>query len=257
VLAFFADVIRPLLLALRPASVVEIGSESGKTTQRLVELAAEIDAVVHSIDPAPGFDVEGWQAQAKGRLRVHVARSLDVIGTLARLDAVLIDGDHNWYTVHSELGLIERRAAELAQPLPLILLHDVCWPYGRRDLYYQPESIPAEHRQPYARRGISPTESELVRKGGINPGLCNALHEGGPRNGVLTAVDDYLGETPARFERVLIEAVFGLAILMPAELAARNPALARQVRAWAVPEVARFIGRLEAARIAMLTGARG
>ena len=32
-------------------------------------------------------------------------------------------------------------------------MHDVGWPYGRRDLYYAPEQIPEEFRQPYRRAG--------------------------------------------------------------------------------------------------------
>ena len=71
-------------------------------------------------------------------------------------DVALIDGDHNWYTVYNELRLLAEAARREAEPLPVLILHDVCWPYGRRDLYYDPAEIPAEFRQPYARRGMRP-----------------------------------------------------------------------------------------------------
>ena len=75
---------------------------------------------------------------------------------------VLIDGDHNWYTVLSELETIERLCDERGQGFPLVLLHDIGWPYGRRDLYYDPASIPEEHRKPYDKKGMLPGVPGLV-----------------------------------------------------------------------------------------------
>ena len=208
-LAFWPEVVGPLLAALEPDCIVEIGSESGKTTLRLLDLAERVDAVVHAVDPAPLFDVDVWTAKHGERLVMHLAPSLEVIDQLDPFDAVLIDGDHNWYTVHSELWQLERRAEALGRAPPLIVLHDVAWPYGRRDLYYDPDIIPAEHRHPHARRGMSPTEAELLPTGGYNAHLHNALREGGPRNGVLTAVEDYLAETKQTYLTARIPAAFG------------------------------------------------
>jgi len=256
-LAFWPDVVCPLLEALAPESIVEVGSENGKTTRRLLELAESTGAVVHAIDPAPRFDVATWQQLHGERFVFHHRISLDALADIERFDAVLIDGDHNWYTVFHELQLIETRCRERQQPLPLIMLHDVTWPYGRRDLYYAPESIPERHRQPYARKGISPTSSELLDDGGFNAHLCNASHEGGPHNGVLTAVEDYLKDSSEAFDLVRIPAAFGLAILLPRPLAKRHPEVAAKVACWACPEVERFIDRLETTRIAMMTGLAG
>ena len=47
---------------------------------------------------------------------------------------MIIDGDHNYYTVSEELRLIAERAR--TAPLPLLLFHDVCWPHARRDDYF-------------------------------------------------------------------------------------------------------------------------
>ena len=62
------------------------------------------------------------------------------------MDAALVDGDHNWYTVYNELKMLAATARDAGAPLPLLIMHDVCWPYGRRDLYYAPERIPEEFR---------------------------------------------------------------------------------------------------------------
>jgi hypothetical protein len=253
-LAFWPDVLSPLLELLEPKSIVEVGSESGKTTRRLLEFAERSGAVVHAIDPAPRFDVATWQQLHGERLCFHRKPSLEGLEEVDAFDAVLIDGDHNWYTVFHELRLIERRSRALGIGLPLIALHDVAWPYGRRDLYYDPSTIPPEHRQPHARRGISPTSSELCEQGGFNAHLDNALTEGGPHNGVLTAVEDYVEQSDETFITVIIPAVFGLAILLPEALARKRPALAERLAPWRSVDVTRFIDRLETARIAMMTG---
>jgi hypothetical protein len=253
-LAFWPDIIRPLFDAIEPRSIVEIGSEAGRTTRLLLEFACRYGGVVNSIDPGPSFDVAAWQKEFGENFVFHRLPSLVGLCGIDRMDVVLIDGDHNWFTVFNELKLIESRCLDQGRGLPLILLHDVGWPYGRRDLYYAPEAIPAEHRQPWARKGISPSRSELLDHGGYNAKMCNALKEGGAKNGVMSAVEDYLAQTIFKFKFVVIPAVFGLGILLPEPLAAENPELARRVHPWTVPEIHKFIERMEMARISMLTG---
>ena len=68
----------------------------------------------------------------------------------------LIDGDHNYWTVLEELRAIGERAP--GAELPLLLFHDVCWPHGRRDDYFD------------ARRSRRSTGSRGRRRGGLAPG---------------------------------------------------------------------------------------
>ncbi len=53
-------------------------------------------------------------------------------------------------------GCSRERPQDAGTPLPVLILHDVGWPYGRRDLYYTPETIPEEFRQPYEQAGMLP-----------------------------------------------------------------------------------------------------
>jgi hypothetical protein len=129
------------------------------------------------------------------------------------MDAALIDGDHNWYTVYNELGQLRRTSRDARVPMPVCILHDVGWPYGRRDLYYAPETIPAEFRQEYACAGIVRNERRLVSDGGLNAHLPNAVEEGGPRNGVLTALEDFAAEHDQPLRTVVLPVHFGLAIV--------------------------------------------
>jgi predicted SAM-dependent methyltransferase len=217
-------VIEPILERLEPEVIVEIGSDKGDNTKNLLEFCEKHGGRLHVIDPVPKYDVSEWQERYGERFVFHRGLSLEVLPEIERFDAVLIDGDHNWYTVFNELRLLERLSGD--RGFPLVMLHDVGWPYGRRDLYYAPGTIPEEHRQPHARMGMTPGSSGLAEAGGLNRTLDNALHEGGPRNGVLTAVEDFLDATEQQMEFVQVPGLHGLGILAPSELVKRNGELA-------------------------------
>jgi Methyltransferase domain len=182
-------IVRPVLSAARAKTVVEIGAAKGLNTTRLVEWCAANEAKLHTIDPRPGFAVEDLERRFPDSFVMHRLPSLEALPTIPDPNVVLIDGDHNWYTVVNELRTLARW-----ERWPITLLHDVGWPYGRRDMYYTPRSIPAEYRQPFKRLGIIRGRSELSPDG-INGRLANARHEGGPRNGVLTAIEDFMRES--------------------------------------------------------------
>jgi Methyltransferase domain len=208
---FWGHVIRPLAEAIEARVICEVGSEYGALSAKLVSYCEEVDGVVHVIEPSPRYDPGEWRARHGERFIFHRAISLDVLGDLHDLDLLLIDGDHNWHTVLNELRTVDRNAVP-----PLVILHDVGWPYGRRDLYYNPDVIPAERRQPYAREGMHP-DSEALTPKGMNWGLANARCEGGPRNGVMTAVEDFLAASTREWDLATVEGLFGLAVLSPPE----------------------------------------
>jgi hypothetical protein len=133
------------------------------------------------------------------------------IGVNSNFDCILIDGDHNWCTVFNELRLIHERA--LVRPGGFVFLHDVDWPYGRRDMYYQPGTIPVEFRHPFAQKGIVRGQSSLADVGGFNSQLMNALAEGGPKNGVLSAIEDFLVRHPDDYRFFRIHYQYGLGVL--------------------------------------------
>jgi GT2 family glycosyltransferase/glycosyltransferase involved in cell wall biosynthesis len=214
---FWHTFIVSFLVALRPEVVVEVGSEHGDVTVRLLDWADERGAVVHAIDPMPTFDVAALQAAHGDTLRFHRAVSLNVLSEIPGVDLVLLDGDHNWYTVVNELRQLERRALSDGRLPPVVLLHDVGWPYARRDLYYDPATIPAEHRHEHALRGLRPGDPGL-HDPGLNADLHNAVREGGAANGVLTAVEDFISESALDWSLTTVPGLFSLGILAPEQL---------------------------------------
>jgi cephalosporin hydroxylase len=226
VFPFWDLVIAPVLDAVGAKRVVEIGALRGETTVLMLDRLGA-DAELHVIDPAPEFDPTEHEKQFPGQYFFHRDISHNVLSHLPAMDAALVDGDHNWYTVHHELKMLAATAREAGAPLPVLIMHDVCWPYGRRDLYYAPERIPEEFRQPHAQRGMRMDRKRLLPGGGLNPTMNNAVEEGGPRNGVMTALDDFVAEHDRPLRRVVLPIYFGLAIVAEEELLARQPELAR------------------------------
>lgn len=192
--------------------ILEIGLQAGEHSQALVKLARRKGGKHIGIDPTPGRRIRLRMLLHKNTSALIRKLSLEALPELVKdgikADIVLVDGDHNYYTVSHELLLIE----QLLREDGVVFLHDVCWPYGRRDLYYDPKRIPETQRQPYARKGVVKGQSDLVDEGGLNPELCKAVHEGGPRNGVLTAVEDFVVNHDG-WSLEMQEEEFGLGIL--------------------------------------------
>ena len=246
---FWDAITEPALAAIQPKTIVEIGSHEGISTKSIMAFCAKHDAVVHVIDPAPDYDVSVWEREYGNRMVFHRALSLDVIPKLERFDAIFVDGDHNWYTVTRELKAIEDRSKEVGQPYPLTILHDIGWPYGRRDLYYNPTTIPEAFRHPFANRGLRPGVPGLVERG-FNDHQNNAVQEGTSRNGVLTAVEDYLKETKEKLQFIQVPGFYGLGILFPEDLPQKNDAFAQFLKMWDLPEpIRQFMQMLETSRV--------
>jgi len=247
---FWDEFLLPVARGCEAKVICEIGSEFGGLTRRLLDYCVEEGAVAHVIDPQPQFDVEAWREEYGDALVFHRQLSLEVLGTIPAPDLVLIDGDHNWYTVVNELRLLEGRVEGDDGALPVIALHDIEWPYGHRDLYYDPGTIPAEHRQKYEQRGIHPDDESLTDEG-INGHLCNAAHEGGEHNGVMTAVEDFLAKSATRWTVETVPGFHGLGLLVPVARLKREPSLEQAVARWRHPEALRgHVQALEESRIA-------
>jgi hypothetical protein len=191
--------------AVGARSVIEVGAYAGDLTRVLVQWAKEVDGRVAAIDPSPQDGLVELTAQHDG-LELVRQTSLEALPSIELTDVVIIDGDHNYYTVSEELRLLGERAG--GSDLPLLLFHDVCWPHGRRDDYFDPDQIPADFRHPIVgdRAGIFPGDPGARRDGLPYP--RSAAQEGGPRNGVLTAVEDFAA-TDEALQLVVVPAFFG------------------------------------------------
>ena len=242
-LANLAEIMFPCLDAAGARSVAEIGAFTGSLTRELLAWGASRDARITAIDPnAEGKLVE--LANEHSELELLYERSNEALRRIELPDAVIFDGDHNYYAVSQDLELIEERSPD--GQIPLLIVHDVSWPHGRRDVYFEPEAIPTDDRQPMAHE---------VKIAPGNPGLADgglaynwiAAREGGPRNGVLTAVEDFVS-SHAGLRLAVVPAFFGFAILW-AQAAPWGAAVAEIVAPY---DRDPLVERLEANRVAHL-----
>ena len=208
-----------------PRRILEIGIGSGGQTRAVEDWAHVHAAQFVAIDPKPACDVPVIVQRHPGVMTWHEDLSLAVLPELPAVDVALVDGDHNWFTVFHELRLLFEAADRDRCAPPIVLCHDVAWPYGRRDLYYNPDTIPPAWRQPYRQAGMVPGSSDLVGARGVNADFFNAEREGGPRNGTLTAIEDFLAAGTATIELLTLPLLNGLGILIPEARLAGNAAM--------------------------------
>jgi hypothetical protein len=239
-----AEVLIACLDAARAKSVVEVGAYAGDLTGLLLDWAVAAGARVWAVDPSPQKELVALD-EDRTDLELVRATSHEALKTIPLPDAAIIDGDHNYYTVSEELRIIGERAHGAA--LPLLLFHDVCWPHGRRDDYFAPELIPAEHRQPTVEGGNLFPGVPGVRPGGL-PYRWPAAREGGPRNGVLTAVEDFVEDRDG-LRLAIVPAFFGLGVVWDRD-APWADELAEVLEPW---DRNPLLERLEANRVLHLT----
>ncbi|MEN6291141.1 MAG: glycosyltransferase [Methanobacterium sp.] len=207
---FWKGIIRPIIEGLNPKRMIEIGVDKGDNTRNILEYCSEKNCKLISIDPFPDSSVSELEQRYKDEFTLLMDLSLNVLADIEEADVYFIDGDHNWYTVFNELKTIEDKTTH---NFPLIFLHEMEWPYDRRDLYYNPDDIPSEYTHEYAQKGIDLHTKFLVDEYGVNSGLKNALEYGAKKSGVLTAVEDFLDKVDYDLRLIKVPGFHGLGII--------------------------------------------
>lgn len=172
----------PLLAELRPRSVLVVGPETeALALRRLLAAASLPDTRLTAFEALP----------RRGRFEAP--------------DCVFWCGDPNWHTAFHNLSGLAARTRKAGSPYPVVFVDHVGWPYGRRDGYARPGAIPVAHRNASRRLGLRPSAPLPVSTGGFHGERHNGVFAWGSRNGVVTAVEDFLAQGPGaglRFAKV-------------------------------------------------------
>ena len=210
--------------------MVEIGALRGDTTVLLLDLLGP-ESELHVIDPLPDVRPRGAQPALSRPLRLPPGHQPQRAAGPARCRRGA--GRRRPQLVHglprAALPARDCRGSGAAR-CRCSCCTTSCGPTAGGTSTTSRDRIPDEFRQPYARRGLLPGRRELCETGGLNPHLANALEEGGPRNGVLTALDDFVAEHDGSLRVVLLPLYFGLAIVADEQLLAARPQLGRGAR---------------------------
>lgn len=194
----FETHIKPILNKYKPETILEIGVLRGESTLKLLEWCSENGSHLTSLDPVewsgelpdsvkkpmPGYKYkrgqsgfEEWVITPQGLEEVF-RRGLDSYWTCVKTRSLdyfespdfrgfgfyVIDGDHNHYTVTRELEFID----QYFRQGDVVLFNDVAGIWAKKDLYYDPDNIPPQF-------------------------------VGGKKQGVLTAVKDFLDGKSDKF----------------------------------------------------------
>lgn len=191
---FWMDLIEPLLRYTKARHLLEIGAYRGDNTRLLVKYCNVHDGVLTVIEPTVLPSLQEIIDQSN-RIKLLENTSRNALLLIdAPVDAVMLEGDLNYHTIHSDLADIEKMAKRFWKLFPLVFLRATGWPYARRDMYYDPSDLPVDGVHNYSRKGMTPWSCHLVANM-INYPFANAQEEGGPRNGVLTAAEDFMKKT--------------------------------------------------------------
>ena len=180
-MANYLPVIEKLIHLKKPRVICEVGAYKGVTTLALAELFGNSECQIDIVDPEIDSSVKRIEMEC---LHYYSELSIDYLARDKALDVVFLDGDHNYETVQQELNSLLTKDNE--KGAPLVFLHDVGWPCGYRDLYYQPERIKKRHT---VLNQCHLTFNNANEKGqGIPLNIPVSSEEGGEKNGVMRAV---------------------------------------------------------------------
>ena len=225
---FWPLYVEPLLGALRPERILQIGVGDGQLAAHLLDRCRRSGVHLDIVDPRAPDGLEDRIGPNAAIQRVQPWKAVP-LGEPA--DLVLLDGEPNWWAVFTILSAARRRAAERGRAFPVVLAHHAAWPYARRDMYPIPDVIQEAH--PFAFLGVDPDRLDLVQDG-LNSRFAHANHQGGLRNGVLTALEDFTASAALELELTTIPLLSGLAILTPA--ARMTPELRTMIDGFSSPE---------------------
>ena len=119
---FWHRVTAPVIEALRPRTILQIGGQDNHATLQLIDAANRMGATVHVAALARSPELEAARRHAGDHLVLHHARGADVVPLLAAPDLLLIDDDPNRHHILRLLSAADDQATRLGQPFPVTVL---------------------------------------------------------------------------------------------------------------------------------------
>ena len=202
----------PLIRALGPGRVMQVGAGDGELSLRLLDHCRQSGCRADIIAPRPAPGLKEKLEPFAAEHAYFELLPLKAMQMAEHPDLVLFDDEPNWWTVTEALTLMRRLAAERGGKFPVFLLRHTGWPYARRDMYPKPEAV--EDKHPFAYQGLGPDQPGLTEDG-IDGRYAHALHEGGPKNGVLTAIEDFIANAPIEIDFRALPFFNGIGVLAP------------------------------------------
>ncbi len=187
---FYDSMIIPIILK---TFKIKKGIISGIKDNKLIKIILSHDATFIQINTNKHNCIKG--------------NPLNILPNLENYDAIFINDDSNWYTVFNELEIIKKTNDNF----PLVFICNNNFPNKRRDSYSNPNNIPTTFRHKYTKElPICYNNEKII----ISDGFYHACEENTSKNGVLTAIEDFLKEN-SYVEMIKINFTKDICILCP------------------------------------------
>ena len=193
---FDLDIIPTFLSRFNVGKILVIGLSNEVIINEIVNYCIDkncsinaIDSKINLMELIDGYD--DLDDKTKKNITYFKGDSLDILPELYDFDAVFINDDPNWYTVYNELNIIKNNN----ENFPIVFVCNNKYPHKRRDSYINPEKIPEEYKNEcYKDLPILYEEDGETKRTMVKDGFCHAIHKDTPKNGVLTAIEDFIKE---------------------------------------------------------------
>ena len=186
------DIIPIILNRFKVKNIVISGLGEESTVNQILNYCDSNDASYVAIDSKNTFEKEFIQDY-----------TLNVLPNLGGYGAIFLNDDPNWYTVYNELNIIRENNDEF----PLVFICHNVFPHKRRDSYINPDIVPTEFRKEYSKK-FKYGDVFIIDE------FYHAIDENTLKNGVLTAIEDFIGENKS-IGIMNIKLLNGITILYP------------------------------------------
>lgn len=196
---FDLNIIPTFLSSFGVEKILVIGLSNELIMDEVISFCIDNTAFLYGIDSEinvkslikEDFDLDDIDGYLNEHVKHFKDHALNILPHLETFDAIFVNDDPNWYTLYNELNLIKMNHLNF----PLVFVCNNKYPHKRRDGYIDPKFIPDEYRNEYCEElPITYMESSEIKCVMVNDGFCHAIHENTPKNGVLTAIEDFLSE---------------------------------------------------------------
>lgn len=209
----------PILNRFNVKKVLLIGLSNETILNKLLTYYIKNDEMLYTIDnEINAEDLINNKNNYQENIKHFKGQSLNILPYLKNFDAILINNDPNWYTVYNELNLIKKNNLKF----PLVFICNNKYPHKRRDSYINPNNIPDEYKHEcYNKLPIKYEEDNKIKHAMIEDGFCHAIYEETPKNGVLTAIEDFLNENK-NLKKIEIDFLEGITLIYNNSLITNN-----------------------------------
>lgn len=211
---FDLSIIPTFLSRFKVKKILIIGLSNERILNEIIPYYIDNECLLYGIDSKINLNTIFKEyieldENLKSNLKYYAEDSLTILPKLNQFDAIFIDDDSNWYTLYNELNIIKKNNSNF----PNVFICNNKYPYKRRDAYTNPKKIPKENINEYSDEfPIFYKEDNETKYTMVKDGLYHAIDKDTPKNGVLTAIEDFLKENP-KLEHLKINPIEGISLI--------------------------------------------